>query len=305
MNTCDILKRLKVPNKKIDVVIDTDTYNELDDQFAVSYLLNSGEKLNTKAIYAAPFFNSNSSSPADGMEKSYREILKLLTLAEREEMKEFVFKGSDKYLDNESTPVISDAANDLAKRALNYTSDSPLYVVAIGAITNIASAILLNPDIKDRIVIVWLGGHTHSYPDTMEFNMRQDFAAARVVMGCGTAFVQLPCNGCVKQLTISKQELEHWLLGKNKLATYLAGNTINAVEKYIQNYPWTRTIWDISAVAWLLNDNDRFMSGEIKPTPVPENNGRYSFPENSHPMMYIYDINRDEIFNDMIIKLTR
>lgn len=49
------IKNLSVPTGDIDVVLDTDAYNEIDDQFAIAYLLISNEKLNTKAIYAAPF----------------------------------------------------------------------------------------------------------------------------------------------------------------------------------------------------------------------------------------------------------
>ena len=73
------IKNLSVPTGPIDVVLDTDTYNEIDDQFALAYLLRSTEKLNTKAIYAAPFFNQHSEGPADGMERSYEEIKKILT----------------------------------------------------------------------------------------------------------------------------------------------------------------------------------------------------------------------------------
>ena len=50
-----LLKKLEKPKGKIDVVLDTDAYNEIDDQFALAYLLRSKEKLNTKAIYAALF----------------------------------------------------------------------------------------------------------------------------------------------------------------------------------------------------------------------------------------------------------
>jgi len=45
------IKKLSVPQGRVDVVLDTDAYNEIDDQFAISYLLKSKEKLNTKAIY--------------------------------------------------------------------------------------------------------------------------------------------------------------------------------------------------------------------------------------------------------------
>lgn len=33
------IKNLSVPEKKVDVVIDTDAFNEIDDQFAISYLI--------------------------------------------------------------------------------------------------------------------------------------------------------------------------------------------------------------------------------------------------------------------------
>ena len=70
-----LLSRLNKPAGPVDVVLDTDTYNEIDDQYALSYLMKSGDKLHVKAIYAAPFYNEKSTGPADGMEKSYQEIM--------------------------------------------------------------------------------------------------------------------------------------------------------------------------------------------------------------------------------------
>ena len=52
------IKNLSVPEGKVDVVIDTDAFNEIDDQFAIAYLIRSVEKLNTRSVYAAPFHNS-------------------------------------------------------------------------------------------------------------------------------------------------------------------------------------------------------------------------------------------------------
>ena len=60
-------KNLEVPQGRVDVILDTDTFNEADDQFALAYLLLSGEKLNTVGICAAPFFNATSTAPADCM----------------------------------------------------------------------------------------------------------------------------------------------------------------------------------------------------------------------------------------------
>lgn len=78
-----------------------------------------------------------------------------------------------------------------------YSAEKPLYVAAIGAITNVASALLLNPEIADRIVIVWLGGHALHWYDNAEFNIRQDVAAARVVFSSGAPLVIMPCMGLV------------------------------------------------------------------------------------------------------------
>ena len=117
------------------------------------------------------------------MEKSYEEIRHILQLMGQEKMFGSIYKGSEAYLPDEKTPVISDAAKDLAKRAMEYSEDNPLYVIAIAAITNIASAILMNPEIVNRIVIVWLGGNALEWPDNKEFNLYQDIAGARLVFG--------------------------------------------------------------------------------------------------------------------------
>ncbi len=302
MTNEQMLKNLQVPEGIVDVVIDTDAYNEIDDQFAISYLLKSTERANTVAIYAAPFHNRRSTGPEDGMEKSYDEILKLLDImGEKRE----VFKGSREYLKNEQSPVESPAAWDLAKRAMKYSPEKPLYVVAIGAITDVASALLINPAIAENIVIVWLGGHGHHYAHTKEFNMHQDVAAARVVMQSKSPFVQLPCMGVVTHFITSKTELELWLKGKNPIADYLANNTIEEAESYASGTPWTRCIWDVTAVGWLLNDGGRFMEWEIMPTRLPGYDGTYEKDCIDKPMSYVYFVHRDPLMKDMIDKLVK
>lgn len=298
MDYMQFMKNLSVPERKVDVVLDTDASCEIDDQFAIAYLLRSKEKLNTKAIYAAPY----SENPKDGIEKSYAEIIKLLELLDE---KQDVFKGSDTYLKDEQTPVISDAAKDLANRAKKYSPDNPLYVIGIAAITNIASAMLIAPEIKENIVVVWLGGHALHYKDTNEFNMCQDVAAARVVMNSGVPFVQLPCIGVVSGFYISKPELDYWLTGKNKLSDYLSKNTVDTAESYAKGKSWSRVIWDVTAVAWLLNDDERFMESKIINTHLPTYDNLYSLNDNGHPMRYVYYINRDELMYDLINKLIK
>jgi len=302
MDTITLIKNLERPKSKVDVILDTDAYNEIDDQFAIAYMIANYEKLNVKAIFAAPFLNPRSSSPKDGMERSYDEILKVLSMIERAQpIKDNVYKGSDKFLTDEKTPVVSPAAEHLAKIAMDYNSDNPLYVVAIGAITNIASAILINPKIIDNIVIVWLGGTAMHWHDTREFNLIQDVAAARIIFGCGVPLVQLPCAGVVSAFTISEAELTQWLVGKNNISDYLARNTIEEASSYAKGKPWSRVIWDVTAVAWLIDG--RFFCECLEKSPIPEYDGHYAYDARRHFIKYVYHINRDSLLEDLFNKL--
>ena len=301
MTQAQRLKNLEAPKGKIDVVLDTDAYNEIDDQFAIAYLLSAKEKLSAKAIYAAPFLNKKSTSAADGMQKSYDEILKLLSLMGEDVP---VLKGSENYLADEATPTVSPAAKDLAQRAEAYSPEHPLYVVAIGAITNVASAILLNPKVAENTVVVWLGGHGRDFHDTKEFNMMQDIAAARVVMGSGVPFVQLPCMGVVSAFTASGPELERYFLGKSPIATYLAENTAREVRSYVkEGRAWSRVIWDVTAVAWLLLEGDAQMLSRVVPVRLPGYDFKYEDTECAHVMRYVYYIRKDGLFNDLIARV--
>lgn len=305
MNDIEMMNKLERPQGMVRMVLDTDTYNEIDDQYAIAYALKSPERISLEAIYAAPFFNDKSIGPEDGMEKSYDEILKLLRLAGREDMIPHVYKGSRGYLETENKPVHSPAADDLVARARKCSLDDPLYVVAIGAITNVASALLKAPDIAERIVVVWLGGHALHWPDTREFNMFQDVAAARVVFASGAPLVQLPCAGVVDHCAVTRPELEYWLVGKNPLATYLAENTIAEAESYAKGRPWSRVIWDVTSIGWILDRDGTMMQDRLERRPIPEYDDHFGFDPRRPLMKYVWNISRDALFEDMFARLAQ
>ncbi|MHB1483097.1 MAG: nucleoside hydrolase [Saccharofermentanales bacterium] len=292
-----LLGRLKIPAGKIHVVIDTDTYNEVDDQFALAYALKSPEKLIVDAVYAAPFHNDRSTGPEDGMEKSFDEILKIVKML-NVSPDGFVFHGSTSYLKSEEIPQESEAARDLVKRAMECT-DGPLYVVALAAITNIASAILIEPRIIDKIVVVWLGGHALSWQDTKEFNLMQDVYASRIILDSGVPLVQIPCAGVTSHLLTTVQELEHYLLGKSEIGTYLT----EIVKGYADRpYGWSKIIWDISAVAWLINAD--WVPTSIIHSPILTDQLTWSFDERRHFIRSATYVLRDNIFGDLFKKLS-
>ncbi len=305
MEDCQRIRMLQCPEYPVDVVIDTDTYNEVDDQFALAYLLKNTDKLRLQAVYAAPFLNEKARSPKEGMEKSCQEILKILDLADAGQYREAVFKGAEHFLENETTPVESSASKDLIERALSHSQENPLYVIGIAAATNIASAILLEPAIKERMVVIWLGGSAFHCEGMEEFNLMEDLSAARVLFDSGVPLVQLPCWGVVESFSLSRPEMEAYLLGKNKLADYLARYAIEDVESWAAGTAWAKVIWDVTAVAWLLNKKQHFMNDRIVSCPEIINASEYQFTKKRHSMKYVYRIDRDILMTDMIEKLTQ
>jgi inosine-uridine nucleoside N-ribohydrolase len=278
------------------MVLDTDTYNEIDDQFALVYALLS-DQLRVEAIYAAPFFNRRSDGPADGMEKSYQEIGRILERMARND-DATVFRGSKSYLPSPETPVCSPAAQDLIEKALA-PRDGPLYTLAIGAITNVASAILLEPEIIEHIVVVWLGGQPHYWHTAEEFNLGQDPAAARVVFGCGVPLVYIPCKNVAEHLRTTLPEMETYVKGRGAIGDYLY-EIFEA--HYDDHYARSKVIWDVSAVAYL--NDPAWVPTELRPSPILQDNLTWAPEDPSrHVIRQAIDVDRDAVFGDLFRKL--
>lgn len=297
-----LLRRLELPEqgRKIDVVLDTDTYNEVDDQFAMAYALLSPERMNVQAIYAAPFHNSRSDSPGDGMENSYAEIIRLLGKMNISP-EGLVFRGSKEIMPDAVTPVDSPAARDLIARAMARPEGEPLYVIALGAITNVASAILMEPAIRDRIVVVWLGGQPLYWPTASEFNLSGDLFASRLMYDCGVPLIQVPCQTVASHLLASIPELKAHLSGKNPLCDAL----VELFSEYADDpFGWAKEIWDVSVPGVLMNPE--WCRSEIQPSPILAlDTQTLSVNAERHPIRIVTQLDRNEIFRDMYRKLAK
>lgn len=277
------------------IILDTDTYNEIDDQFALAYAMLSKDKVDLLSINAAPFLNSRSTSAADGMEKSYQEIFNIMKLVDPNADIP-VYRGSTAFLTDKNTPVESPACDNIINTVMS--SDEPIYIVALGAITNVASAIIKCPEIAKRAIVVWLGGHALHWQDTKEFNLRQDVAAAQIVLDSKIPFVQIPCNGVCTHFVTSVPELDYYLGGKNELCDYL----VDIVRNYTKKpYGWSKVVWDVTAVAALVLPES--LDIVTIPTPILTPDCRYAFDNARHPYLYVRHIRRDPLFADLFHKL--
>ncbi len=291
------LKLLTPPTGRVRAVLDTDTYNEIDDQFALVQALLSPERIDLQAIYAAPFFNDRSTGPGHGMELSYGEIVELLDRLGRSSAG-FVHRGVTDYVGPSKQALSAPAVDDLIDRARAGSVDDPLYVIAIGAISNIASALLAAPDIIDRTVVVWLGGHALEWRNQAEFNLRQDVGGVQVLFDSGVPLVLVPCMGVTSHLTSTVAEIERYVEPCGEIGRFLA---MRFKEYSDDHLGWAKEIWDMAAVGWLLDPE--WAPSVLVPTPIVTELKTYSFDASRHPMRYVTQIRRNPILRDFFIKL--
>jgi len=292
-----LLERLAPPAGPVRAVLDTDTFNEIDDQFALVQTLLSPERIRLEAIYAAPFHNARSDGPGHGMELSYDEILRLLDRLDRS-ADGFVFRGATDYVGTSGSAVRSAAVTDLIERARASSPDAPLYVIAIGAITNIASALMLAPDIADNVVVVWLGGHAPYWPHTREFNLRQDIPAAQHVLDCGVPLVLVPCLGVTSHLTSTVPEIEAHVEPHGRVGAFLA----QRFKEYADDpFGFSKEIWDMAPVGWLIDP--AWVPSVVIPAPILTSEGTWSHDPARHPVRCATQVRRDPIFRDCFVKL--
>lgn len=286
----------------VPVVLDTDTYNEIDDQFAVAYALRSPEAMTVEAIYAAPFHNDRSSGPGDGMEKSYDEILRVLE-ALGDTRRDFVFRGSKRFMPGPWKPVDSPAARDLIRRALAARQER-LHVIAVGAPTNVASAIVMEPRIKEKIVVVWLGGQPYDSDSAREFNLQQDPHASRVLFDTGIRLVNIPTRGVSDALHITTPELERAIRGKSRIGDYLFGLFAEYEKQHHKDpaKPWSKVIWDIAAVAWVIDPG--WIPTTMVPSPILTADLKWRRNPDRHGVRVATSVDRDAVFADLFRKLT-
>ena len=279
---------------KINLILDTDTYNECDDQFALSYLIKLKDLFNIEAITVAPYSHTKRDVKVrDGQELSYNEILKICNWLNFDTDNK-VFKGSMDYIQN-GYDEKNDAVNKIIEIALK---NNKTYILGIGAITNIALAIKKEPKIVNKIEIIWLGGNELGYEDNLEYNFRQDVEAVKIVFESKVKLTILPCRNIVSELRIDINTLKKYLENKSELCNYLIERFYNDGYHGIQE---SRVIWDIAVIAYMINKN-WFETKQISCPNIREDTS-YEVTNNRHNITFVTKLYRNKIYEDLFNKL--
>jgi purine nucleosidase len=282
------------------VIIDTDAKNEADDQYAIVHALLS-PTLDVRGLVAAHFGTERSDQ---SMSESRAEIDLLLQLMDLDEMVT-VADGAEAAIPDGSTPAPSAGAELIIAESKLASADDPLFVAFLGPLTDMASAILLDPEIVERdVVVVWIGGMGYgvewSYP-AVEFNLRNDIPAANVVFDSGITIWQVPAS-IYSSVSVGYAELEEKIGGTSKLADYLITQLVEWNATHHPEPIESRSLGDSPAVSLILNPR----GGVFRTIPAPRfsRDGGY-LPGSGHPIRVFETVDVRYLLADMFAKIRK
>ncbi len=295
----------KVPEKKkIRLIVHTDCKNEADDQYALAHHLMT-PKFMIKGIVAGHFEkNPQEYGPGNTVYASRDEIFKVLSLMGIEdEYKDKVFTGATGPIPDENTPIESEGARCIIEEAMK-DDEHPLFAVFLGCLTDLASAILLKPEICERMTAIWIGGG--KYPGgCREFNLFQDINAANVVFRSKMPLWQIPIN-VYKQIAVSLTELSRRVKPCGEIGKYLFEQMVAFNDKCADITFWPHGeswgLGDQGTVTVLLEESER-MNYDWVPAPAISQEMMYIHGQNNRPIRVYHTLDARLTMEDFYAKL--
>jgi purine nucleosidase len=275
---------------KIRVIIDSDAANEVDDQFAIALALGYPERLQIEGFVAAHYGLRGGSK---GIEKSRKNILELLDLARMKD-KFTVKNGSDPLVYLDRVPD-SEGVDFIIEKAKTATPENPIWVVALGPATNAAAAILKDPTIADRLVILWHG--RSKWPtQCWNFNAYNDIKAVQVLFDLPVRLILFDTG---TYLTMPMSESEKRVMPNGKMGKYL--HDIRKRSVYASRAD--KGLFDMGDIVALIDH--RITKWEIVDAPSVGHDLRYDFKTKRGKFIRIFDIDRDASFKLLDEALTK
>ncbi|WP_242840984.1 nucleoside hydrolase [Butyrivibrio sp. AE3004] len=285
-------KLFDIPDyKKIRVIVDTDAACEADDPFAIAHALLS-PKLIVKGIIAEHFKVKGS------MQESYDEIMTILAAMELEVP---VLHGQDGPLSEDEKD--SEGAEFIVKEALKEDEKS-FFILCQGAITNVAKAMKICPEIKDRMTVIWIGTHGEApckAPFT-EFNSVNDIEAANFVLQSGVDLWLVPSHVYIT-INVGIAEIQRRIKPCGKIGEHLFKNMVDY--NMSEGAGWTQgeswSLGDSPAIAIAINPGCGHYHYAKAPLVLEDTSSEV---KEDNPEIRIYtDVDSRYILEDFIAKL--
>lgn len=279
--------------KKLRVILNTDAKNEVDDQFAIAQAVLS-ESFDIRGIIAAHFGDEKSKQ---SMQDSYDEIKKVLSMLGMEKIP--VFRGGEKALESENVAMESEGARLIVEEAMK-EDERPLYLAFLGPLTDMASALLMEPAIAEKnITVIWIGGR--DWPTGgWEYNLKNDVCAANVVFKSDVQLWQVPRN-VYRMMPVSHAELWTRVRPHGEIGRYLAEHVVEFNNEWTSRPGEYRILGDSPAVGIMLYPDCG--EWEWKPAPEFDETMNYIHTGKHRPIRVYKNIDARFILEDLYAKL--
>lgn len=284
------------------VVLDCDTANEIDDQFAIAYALGS-LSLDVRGVISV---HDTLVHGHGSVERYQEEAERVVRLCGKQGVVPCL-RGAIGPMENRETLVPSEGLDFLIEEARR----GPLTIIATGPITDVASLLLTAPDVRDNLHVVWLGG----FPDAptfrrwrlAELNGRADIAAWRVLLEQPVSLLQLPGWPGVAKLVVDYASYTEELRALGRpIANYLADILVAWKEERerLGYGPQTRKIlWDAVNVAAVINP--ACVTVVPLPSPTLDVAGAHDFDHPGRTVDVVMDLDAAWILSDLREALLR
>ncbi|MBN3583908.1 nucleoside hydrolase [Algoriphagus aestuarii] len=261
------------------VWLDSDTGNEMDDLYAIAYLIKV-EGINLIGLSSAHFnnadlnvfekWNAYETAILKPVEESQRLNEEILAAMGRTDIPHPL--GADRQIGRawgQQDPRDSPAAQAIISAARAMVGNEKLDVVTLGAMTNIATALMLAPDIKDKIRLFSLGSwytpQTRAW-NKSEFNIRCDLNAFDYLLNLEGLDFTIMTTTTSFALKFDRDETY------SRLDEHVTIEKILADRWQIHNpQDKTRVMWDLALVMAYMHPEWATTSSVMTP---PENNPR-------------------------------
>lgn len=284
-----------IKSRKQRILIVSDAKNEADDQYAIVHSLLT-PRFRLVGMVASHFDGKKTN------QLSYDEMIKIATLTNT--LGNYPIKlGVDvKLTENQINPT--EGSNLIIREALKEEID-PLYIVCIGALTDVAAAISINPEIVGRFTLIWVGGGR--YPiGSHEANLNHDILAANIVFSSNVELWQIP-SSAYKTMLVSTAELQLKISKVNRLGKYLYEELIEFANDNFEKKAWiNRECWvlgDSAAIGVLLDEQKGFY--KVMDPPNFDTNCKHVKPTVISRQIRVYDsLNVRLILEDFFAKVS-
>ena len=175
-----VVRLIPPKDKKMRLLIVSDATNEIDDIWAISLAILYPERFIIEGFVGSNYDHTGSGIGPKSIDLSVKEIQLLL---EKAGMKGRypVYPGGHP-MQYEFQPSPSAGCDFIIERAMAGTPQDPLWIVGLGAATDLASAYLKEPAIRDRVVFFWHGRTHPTWPyRAVNYNVKGDMHAARML----------------------------------------------------------------------------------------------------------------------------